>query len=109
MSRGRAAREKGVRFEREVAHAFAAAGYHVRGLEAGGDHLVVNLPGEEIVTYPETLHVECKRQERLKLPEWIEQTERDAGGLAWLLVFRQNRAEAYVVQPLAQYLGGRNA
>lgn len=103
-------RKKGVRFEHEVAQAFKHAGFHVRGLEAGGDHLCVQLPGEEVVTYPATLHVECKRHERLKLPEWLRQTERDADGLAWLLVFRQNRGVAYVVQPLTQYLKvGRDA
>jgi len=98
-------RDKGVKFEREVAEAFESAGFHVRGLEAGGDHLVVRR--EEAPEYtepPPVLHVECKRHERIRLPEWIEQAKADAGGLPWVLVFRKSREEAYVLQPLSQYL-----
>lgn len=105
-----ATRRKGVTFEREIARAFEAAGFHVRGLEAGGDHLCISGRRNAVCgngeMIPETLHIECKRQERLKLPEWIRQAETDAGALPWLLVFRQNRGVAYVVQPLSQYLGG---
>lgn len=106
MASGKATRAKGIGFEREVAKAFERAGFHVRGLEAGGDHLCVAVdPRLPLVGVYGTAHVECKRQERLKLPEWIAQTERDADRLPWLLVFRQNRREPYVVMPLAQYLG----
>lgn len=100
MSRSSAQR-KGVGFEREIAQAFTAAGYHVRGLESGGDHLCVDVGGR-------VLHVECKRHERLRLPEWLEQLERDAPpGVDRVLVFRQSRQPAYVVLPLDQYLGGQ--
>lgn len=94
-------RQKGVRFEREVAKAFEAAGFAVRGLESGGDHLCVyHLDGS---TY--TLAVEAKRQERLRIPEWIEQMERDApAGVDRVLVFRQSGDRAYAVVPLDQYL-----
>lgn len=102
-------RAKGVRFEAEVAREFERAGFHVRGLEAGGDHLCVSALEGTAALSPRVLHVECKRQERLKLPEWIRQAERDAAGLAWLVVFRQNRGVPYVVQPLAQYLGASDA
>lgn len=92
------ARRKGVAFEREVAAAFEVAGYTVRGLESSGDHLIVSADGC-------VLHVEAKRQERLKLPEWLEQMERDCPPGAYrLLVFRQSRKRAYVVLPLDQYL-----
>lgn len=96
-------RAKGVAFEREVAKAFEAAGFTVRGLESGGDHLCVNVGGS---TYPEPLHVECKRAERLKLPEWLKQSERDAEGMRRVLVFKQSRQPAYAVVPFDQYLAG---
>lgn len=92
------ARRKGVSFEREVARAFAEAGFTVRGLEAAGDHLVVNSSGG-------LLHVECKRQERLKLPEWLAQMERDCPPhAARVLVFKQSRRPIYAAIPLAQYI-----
>jgi hypothetical protein len=92
-------RAKGVAFEREVAQAFESAGWTVRGLEAGGDHFAVRHDGR-------VLAVECKRAERLKLPEWLRQSERDAPrGVDRVLVFRQSRQQAYAVVPLAQYLG----
>lgn len=91
-------RSKGVTFEREVASAFEAAGYTVRGLEAGGDHLAIAPDGT-------VTHIEAKRQERLRLPEWLDQQERDApAGTRRVLVFRQSREQAYAVVPLDQYL-----
>jgi len=94
------ARTKGVRFEREIAEAFEQAGWTVRGLEAGGDHFAVNRDGV-------LLHVECKRQERMKLPEWLRQQERDCPpGVRRALVFKQSRTPAYAVVPLEEYLNG---
>ena len=95
----RKTRDKGIRFERDVAQAFTDAGFTVRGLEAGGDHFAVASNGR-------TVHVECKRQERLRLPEWIAQAENDcAEGLSWALVFKQSRRPVYVVTTLEDYLG----
>lgn len=91
-------RAKGVAFEREVADAFVAAGFAVRGLEAGGDHLVISRAGV-------VMHGEAKRQERLQLPIWLRQQERDCPeGVRRFLVFRQSRRPAYVVEPLEQFL-----
>ncbi len=97
-------RAKGVAFEREVAQAFEAAGFEVRGLESGGDWLAVR-DGRVV-------QVECKRGERLKLHEWLRQASRDAmAGVPFVLVFRQSRQPAYAVVPLDQYLDldGREA
>lgn len=92
------ARAKGLAFEREVAAAFTAAGFAVRGLEAGGDHFVVQADGAAI-------HVECKRQERPRLELWLRQQERDCPpGVLPLLVWRKNRAPAYAVLPLEQVI-----
>ena len=85
--KGAAATAKGVRFEREVRQVFEGAGFAVRGLEAEGDHLIVSLDGLVISS-------ECKRQERLKIPEWWRQAATDAPpGSVPVLTFRQSRGE----------------
>lgn len=92
-------RKKGTAFEGDVARALEAAGFVVRGLESGGDHLAIAPDGR-------VFHVEAKRQERVQLPWWLKQQRRDCPPTALpVLVFRQNRDEAYVVQPLADWLG----
>jgi hypothetical protein len=51
------------------------------------------------------LHVECKRQERLRIPEWIAQAQEDApAGVPPVVVFRQNRGEWFAVLELADLL-----
>lgn len=91
-------RSKGVTFEAEVAAAFRDAGFEVRGLESGGDHLVVTRAGT-------VMHGEAKRHERVRIPEWLRQQERDCPkGLRRFLVFRQSRRPAYVVEPFEQFL-----
>ena len=86
--------QKGNKGEREVADLFAGAGFAVRGLESAGDWLAVSQLGR-------TLHIEVKRHERVRVPEWLRQLEADCpAGLDWLLAFRQNRSTWYGVQPL---------
>jgi Holliday junction resolvase len=90
-------RAKGLAFEKDVADAFKRAGYEVRGLEAGGDLLVVKAG--------RVVSVEAKRAERLKLDEWLRQSARDALlGVDRVLVFKKSRQPAYAVVPLDQYL-----
>lgn len=92
-------RAKGIAFEREVAKAFEAAGYEVRGLESGGDWIAAR-DGQVV-------QVECKRAERLKLDEWLRQAGRDALlGVPHVLVFKKSRQPAYAVIPFDQYLQG---
>lgn len=65
----------------------------MRGLEAGGDHLIV-VNGKTALTVAQ----EVKRCERLKIPEWQRQLERDApAGTLAVLTYRQNRGEWYSV------------
>lgn len=93
---GSMSRRKGVKGEREVAVAFERAGLPVRGLESSGDHLIVCPAGV-------TLHVECKRQERLQLPIWLRQAADEApAGTVPVVAFRQNRGEWFATLPLAQ-------
>lgn len=77
-------RYKGISAERATAKLWEDAGFTVRGLEAGGDHLIL---GGGLV-----FAEEVKRQERLKLPEWLRQLERDAPADAIpVLTYRQAR------------------
>lgn len=80
-------RAKGVRFEREVADVFTAAGFAVRGLEAIGDHLIISRDGVVISS-------EAKRREKLSVGAWWRQTVNDSPeGAIPLLTFRQARGE----------------
>jgi hypothetical protein len=92
MRSSRGNRAKGVAAEREVAALFQAAGFHVRGLESGGDHLIV---GPSFI-----LHSEVKRHERLRIPEWTAQCEADASGLTIpLLSYRQSASTFQPAHP----------
>lgn len=99
MSAG--SREKGKNGERELTGVFREAGWHVgqgqRNLRGECD-LRAELGGVR-------LHVECKRQERLRIPEWITQAETDAApGTTPTVVFRQNRGRWYAVLTLKDLL-----
>lgn len=84
--------------EREVAQAFEQAGWAVRGLEGYGDHLCVSSSGV-------VLHSETKRQERLRIPEWLEQARTEAPpGVPPVLVFRQSRGQWVACLPLDDLL-----
>lgn len=87
-------RRKGIVGEREVRKLLEAAGWTVRGLEGEGDNLARTPTGVWV-------HVETKRQERLRVPQWIKQVEDEAPAeLAWLLCFRQSRGRWFGVAPL---------
>jgi hypothetical protein len=98
-----ASRRKGVGGEREVAGIFERAGFTVRGLEGQGDQLCI---GPRRGGGLQTLHVECKRQERLRVPEWLEQARTEAPpGVPPVLVFRQSHGRWYACLPLDDLLG----
>lgn len=83
-------RRKGVRGEREVAKLLEAAGFEVRGLESGGDHLAVL--GELV------LHVESKRHETARPWAWHEQSAKDAPeGTLGVVFFRRNEGRWLVL------------
>lgn len=102
-----ASRRKGLVGERQVADAFESWGFQVRGLEGSGDWLAFLSAEDRQIppTYALTLHVEVKRQERVRLPEWIAQAKAEApSGVPPVVVFRQNRAEWIAALPLADLL-----
>jgi hypothetical protein len=100
-----ATRRKGLKGEREVADRWQDAGWQVRGLEGSGDWLafrtVTNLRPETV-----TIHVEVKRQERLKVPEWLKQAALEAPlGVPPVVCFRQNQGEWYAALRLDDLMG----
>lgn len=109
MSGGGASRRKGLAGERAVADTFMNAGWHMRGLEGSGDWLAFRPAVIGCECWPAgatvTLHVECKRQERLRIPEWLAQAAAEAlPGVPPVLVFRQSRVRWYACLPLDDLL-----
>lgn len=107
MSSGAASRRKGRDGERECADLFIDMGWTLRGLESSGDWLAfkpatINHP----YGFDQTLHIEAKRQERLRIPEWLAQAENEAPpGVPPVVVFRQNKGRWYAALPLDDLLG----
>lgn len=93
---GRSERLKGVRGEHEVRKLFEEHGFDVRGLEGLGDHYASR--GRI------RLHLETKRQERLRIHEWMHQAETEApGGTTPVLVYRRSRDDWHVVMSLDEF------
>jgi len=94
-------RRKGVNGEREVKDAFAQAGFDVRGLEGGGDHIATRgRPGGLLA-----LHIESKRHERVRVREWLRQCESETpDGMVPLVCFRENGEQWAAVLPLDMLL-----
>jgi len=84
---GAGRRAKGVRGELEVKKLFAAWGFSVRGLEGEGDHIATRKDGTRMIAF----HLETKRQERLRIPEWYAQASSEAPeGFVPLLCWRRS-------------------
>ena len=96
----RAEREKGVRGEREVVAILRRWGFACdRSPNSGG----LFIPGD--VVGVEGYHIEVKRQERLRLPEWLEQARSEAPpNTLPVVVWRRSRDEWYAALPLADLL-----
>ncbi len=109
VTAGARARRKGVTGERQCADVFEAAGWEVRGLEGSGDWIAWRRglygPAAPDEFRSRTIHVEVKRQERLRLPEWLAQAKHEAPeGVPPVVCFRQNRGEWVACLPLADLL-----
>lgn len=110
---GKMSREKGKRYEREVASYLKAQGYDCRRGQqycgSSGDADVIGLPG---------IHIECKHVEKMSLYDWMGQSVRDARENEIPVVFhRKNNCETLVtmraddwIQLYREYeAGGGNA
>lgn len=100
---GKASRDKGKRFERQLASLFREQGYDARRTaqycgNTGDASDVTGLPG---------IHVEAKHVEQMRLYEWIAQAKRDAaagGGNSLPAVFhKKNNAEILVSMTLEDW------
>lgn len=96
-------KQKGARFERQLASLFRAYGYDAHRTaqycgNSGDAADVVGLPG---------IHVEAKHQERMSLYEWMAQAKRDAeagGGNALPAVFhKKNNAKVLVTMEIEDW------
>lgn len=93
-------REKGARYERELAGQFREYGYDARRGQqysgANGDADVVGLPG---------LHIEAKRREKMQLYDWMAQSVRDArAGELPVVMHRASRCETLVTMRLPDFM-----
>jgi Holliday junction resolvase len=104
---GKRSRNKGSRGELEVRDILRARGIHAGrvpnsgGLDQKGD--VVDLPGHSALAQI-GIHLEVKRQERLALPQWIEQASQDAGELTPCVVWRRNNEPWFIALPFEAFL-----
>jgi len=84
---GRKSREKGASGERELARELS----RLLGVEARRGCQYHGGPGSpDIAADIPDVHIECKRTERLRLYEALEQASDDAGGKVPVVVHRQN-------------------
>ena len=93
-------REKGKRFERELASKLREYGYDChRGQQysgANGDADVVGLPG---------IHIEAKHRETMELYKWVAQAKHDAKcGLLPAVFHRKNHAAVLVTMELQDFM-----
>lgn len=116
MTSGAASRRKGLSGEREAADLFIEAGFTLRGLENSGDWLALRerrwfkpegwVDADVTTRERMTLHIEVKRQERSRVPEWLAQAESEAPpGVPPVVVFRQSRGKWIAALPLSDLLG----
>lgn len=97
------AKQKGARFERELADLFRKMGYAGARRTAqycgntGDASDVVGLPG---------IHVEAKHQETMRLYDWMAQAKRDSDGKRELpaVFHKKNRADILVTMTLGDWM-----
>jgi len=99
---GRGRRQKGVKGEREVMKLFDETGFAVRGLEGLGDHIATKGKAGGLLAF----HIEVKRQERVRVREWLKQCRAETPeGMIPLVCFRENGETWAAVLALDDLLG----
>lgn len=95
-------KQKGARFERQLASAFRDYGYQARRTaqycgNTGDASDVVGLPG---------IHIEAKHQEKMCLYDWMAQAKRDAEGSGKLpaVFHKKNNAKILVTMELDDWM-----
>ena len=101
---GRMSREKGKRFERQVAALFREEGF----TDAQRSAQVMGKTGQAAdVIGVDGIHIECKAQERMCLYDWMEQAVRDsqAGqGDFPVVVHKQNNKDILVTMRWSEWI-----
>lgn len=93
-------KQKGARFERQLANILKERGYAARrGVQycgANGDADVVGLDG---------IHIEAKHQEKMYLYDWVDQAKSDAKeGEIPVVIHKKNRAKILATMELDDFL-----
>ena len=95
-------KDKGKRFEREIANLLKDYGYDARRTaqycgNTGDASDVVGLPG---------IHIECKAQEQMRLYEWMQQAIRDSekSGKMPAVFHKKNYADILVTMRLDDWM-----
>ena len=95
-------KQKGARFERQLASRFRDYGYEARRTaqycgNTGDASDVIGLPG---------IHIEAKHQESMRLYEWMAQAKRDSDGTGRLpaVFHKKNNAEILVTMELDDFM-----
>lgn len=93
-------RDKGARFERQIANILKERGYEARRGQqysgANGDADVVGLPG---------VHIECKAVEHLNISNAYAQSVRDArDGEVPVVIHKKSREPIMITMTLADFL-----
>lgn len=95
-------REKGARFERELAKLLKEYGYDC---ERTAQHSGKTGQAPDVIGLPD-IHIEAKHQEKMELYKWMEQAKRDAKGNGRLpaVFHKKNRAEILVTMELDDWM-----
>lgn len=95
-------KQKGARFERQLASLFREYGYDARRTaqycgNTGDASDVIGLPG---------IHIEAKHQERMQLYDWMAQAKRDAAGTDTLpaVFHKKNNASILVTMEFEDWM-----
>lgn len=99
-------REKGCRFERQIAKMLREHGYEAeRGCQhAGGKD------SPDVKTNMYGIHIEAKFVEKLNIWNALEQSKRDAGdGEIPVVMFKRNRTQVYVALPFEEFVSMHRA
>lgn len=95
-------KQKGARFERELAAKFREYGYEARRTaqycgNTGDASDVVGLPG---------IHIEAKHQESMRLYDWVDQAKRDSAATGDIpaVFHKKNYAETLVTMTLEDWI-----
>lgn len=96
---GKTSRDKGKRGEREVANTLKTLGFPTRRTaqycgNTGEASDVVGVDG---------FHLEVKRCENLRIPEWMKQAEHDCGDNVPVVCHRRSNEQWYVTLPLIDF------